>query len=151
MSGQTTILTGPNFSQDRAGNMRVAPAGSPDSGALPLANFLAGTAAGITPTIGLTAHAGGGQANALPLANAMNEVSTVATAADSVSLPLANDGLVVYLRNASATSMQVFGSGTDTINGVATATGVAQAAGVSAIYFCTKSAPAGTWGRVQSS
>ena len=46
------------------------------------------------------------------------------------------------IQNATATSMQVFGSGTDTINGVATATGVAVAANKFGIFFCTG---AGTW------
>jgi hypothetical protein len=43
--------------------------------------------------------------------------------------------------------MQVFGSGTDTINGVATATGVAQAAGVAALYLCTAVGAVNKWNR----
>jgi mRNA degradation ribonuclease J1/J2 len=118
------------------------------------------TAAGFTNTgtsvvaaaTGITAAAGGTQAAATQLASTINRVDTVATAADSVKLPLAVAGAVVYLTNNTATSMQVFGSGTDTINigagDVATATGVAQAANKSAIYFCTSAAPAGKWERV---
>jgi hypothetical protein len=118
------------------------------------------TAAGFTNTglgtssaaAGITAHAGGGQASATALTKEVNSVDTVATAADSVALPLAVIGQKIYLTNNTATSMQVFGSGTDTINigagDVATATGVAQAANKSAIYFCTKTAPAGKWQRV---
>jgi len=99
----------------------------------------------------LTAAAGGTQAAALLLAAAMNNVSVVATAADSVKLPLSTGGQFILVTNSDSTdSMQVFGSGTDTINGVATATGVAQAAGKSALYYSTKAAPAGTWFRILS-
>lgn len=97
---------------------------------------------------GLTAHAGGGQANALQLTGSMASIGTVATLADSVKLPAAKAGSSYYLTNDGALSMQVFGRGTDTINNVATATGVAQAAGVAAHYFCAKT---GNWSRVQSS
>lgn len=95
----------------------------------------------------ITAHAGGGQTNAVLLTGVINRLTTVASAADSVKLPVSKAGLVVYLVNSGADSAQVFGSGTDTINGVATATGVAQAAGVSAVYFCPV---AGKWFRVLS-
>lgn len=101
-------------------------------------------------TDGVTAHAGGGQASATQLTGTMANVSTVATAADSVKLPEANAGAFYMLRNSAANSMQVFGYGTDTINAVATGTGVAQAATTSALYFCTSSAPAGKWFRVLS-
>lgn len=97
---------------------------------------------------GVAAAAGGGKTNATLLSEVVARVSTVATAADSVKLPPAEAGLVVCLVNGHATnSMQVFGSGTDTINDVATATGVAQAAGKAAIYF---SPVAGKWYRVLS-
>lgn len=97
---------------------------------------------------GLTAHAGGGQTDALLLTKQINHVTTVATAADSVKLPVSVAGMVVHVVNgAAANSMQVFGSGTDTINDVATATGVAQAAGKSAVYVCPV---AGKWYRVLS-
>lgn len=102
-------------------------------------------------TDAIAAHAGGGQTSATALTTTINVVSDVASAADSVKLPLAAAGAKVYVVNAHASnSMQVFGDGTDTINGVATATGVAQAAGKSATYVCVKSAPAGKWFRVLS-
>lgn len=81
----------------------------------------------------LTAHAGGTQAAALALSATVSghDVTTVGTAADSVKLPAATgSGAVHFVKNsAAANSMQLFGSGTDTIDGVATATGVAIAAG----------------------
>lgn len=107
-------------------------------------------AADCSVATGIAAKAGGGQSGATELTAAYNDVSTVASSADSVALPLAVAGISVVVRNSAANSMQVFGSGTDTINAVATATGVAQAATTSALYFCTASAPAGKWFRVLS-
>jgi len=147
----TSLLTGPNFAQMNAESVLLVVPGQTQAQAASLGNIISGVSPNCVPMTGLVAHAGGGQANALPLLVYMNEVATVATAADSVKLPLAVNGLEVLLSNSTATSMQVFGSGTDTINGVATATGVAQAGGVCALYICTKSAPAGTWRRIQSS
>lgn len=85
---------------------------------------------------GITAFAGGGKANATQLTADINKVTTVATAADSVLLPPALAGATVFVKNGGANSAQVFGQGTDTINGVATGTGVALAAGKSGIYVC---------------
>jgi hypothetical protein len=82
---------------------------------------------------GLTAHAGGGQGSALALSvtKSIHNVTVVATANDSVALPLATgSGAVHWVKNSDSTdSLQLFGSGTDTIDGVATGTGVAIAAG----------------------
>lgn len=99
--------------------------------------------------IGLTAHAAGGQASALLLTGQSNSVDTVATAADSVKLPPPQfvGQQINVLNNAASNSMQVFGSGTDTINGVATATGVAQAAGKHAIYQAYSVGTAAKWFR----
>jgi hypothetical protein len=97
---------------------------------------------------GLVATPAGTQATALLLPSVVNYVGTVATAADAVKLgpaPNLNDSILVV--NQGAASMQVFGSGTDTINGVATATGVAQAAGVAALYLCTAVGAVDKWNR----
>ena len=101
---------------------------------------------------GLTAHAGGGQASALALTAQINSVDTVGTAADSVKLPAPSfvGQHVIVFNNAAANSMQVFGSGTDTINGVATATGVAQAAGKGATYVALTTGTAAKWLRILS-
>ena len=98
---------------------------------------------------GLTAHAGGGQANALALTAQFNRVDTVGTAADSVKLPAPSfiGQEVEVMNNAATNSMQVFGSGTDTINGVATGTGVAQAAGKFAVYKACSTGTAAAWVR----
>lgn len=90
----------------------------------------------------LTAHSGGGQTSALALTKAINNVTTVAAAGDSVRLPASAAGLEVTVTNSGANSMQVYGAGTDTINGVATGTGIAQLPGQSVVYTC---AVAGNW------
>lgn len=86
--------------------------------------------------VGLTATAGGTKAAALPLVNAVNQISTCATAADSVLLPPAVAGISVLVINDGAASCQVFGQGTDTIDGVATGTGKALANAKRGIYSC---------------
>lgn len=95
-----------------------------------------------TEFLGITAFAGGGQTGATLLPDGCNEITTVATTADSVKLPPAVGGMIVCVVNKGANSTQVFGSGIDVINEVATATGVALAAGAKGIYFCTRSANA---------
>ncbi len=92
-----------------------------------------------------TAFAGGGQASATQLSLGVNNVTVVATAGDSVKLPLAIQGEQVTVFNNGAASLQVFGSGTDTINGIAFGTGIAQAAGTVATYTALTSAPGGNW------
>lgn len=107
--------------------------------------------------IGITAHAGGGQANAYQLGAQSNIVSVVATAADSVKLPkitnrpgvLGSVGSIIFVGNADAAdAMQVFGYTPHTINAVATGTGVSVAAGVNVWFVATgytQSTDVGTW------
>lgn len=90
----------------------------------------------------LTAHSGGTQAAALPITAAIARVTTVAVSGDSVLLPPSQPGLQIQLLNGGANAMQVFGSGTDTINGIATATGVSQSPGSVVVYTCLT---AGAW------
>jgi hypothetical protein len=84
---------------------------------------------GILETVnaGLTATAGGTQAASQVPTAAINQFTTVATAADGMTLPVAVKGMTITVINDGANAMQVFGSPTtsDTIDGVATATGVA--------------------------
>ena len=100
----------------------------------------------------VTAHAGGTKAAATPITAPFTEVSVVATGADSVILPKGYAGLEIILTNSGASSMQVFGAGTDTINAVATGTGVAQGNGVTALYKCVEvtAAGVGRWFRILS-
>lgn len=104
----------------------------------------------------LVAKAGGGKANAVQLNSAICEIDVAATGADSVKLPPGYSGLQVFIANGGASSVQVFGSGNDTINGVDTATGVAQGPGLSALYACADvdnpglSTQAARWYRILS-
>ena len=99
----------------------------------------------------ITALAGGAKLGATPITGVKARIGTVATAGDSVLLPPGYPGLEISLYNATATSAQVFGSGSDTINAVATGTGVALAGGKSAVYTCYDVvAGVGLWGRVLS-
>jgi len=99
---------------------------------------------GIVPSAsnGLTAHAGGGQTSALALTSTVNRVTTVASAGDSVKLPVSVAGLSVTVINNGANAMQVFGASTDTINGIATGTGISQIPNSVVRYV---SAVAGLW------
>lgn len=85
----------------------------------------------------VTARAGGTRPPATPLVNAVNLIAVCATTGDSVMLPPATGGQVMWIANAGAASAQIFAAtGTsDTINGVAAATGVALAAGKSDTVF----------------
>lgn len=90
----------------------------------------------------LTAHAGGTQAAALALTAAFNRISVSATLGDSVRLPAATVGQIVTIDNQGAAPIQVFGAGTDTVRGIATATGVSQGVGIITTYYCLV---AGNW------
>jgi hypothetical protein len=90
----------------------------------------------------LTAHAGGGQANGLPLVAAINRVTTVGTIADSVLLPPSMPGASVTVINAGALSMNVFPSTGDAINALAANAAFAVAATKVVTFYCTVS---GQW------
>lgn len=117
---------------------------SPQSGGI-----IPGTLPAPEDQIGLTAQADGTKANATVLGYGVNTLTTVAGAADSVLLPYAYPGATVFIANTVATAIQVFGKGTDTIDGVATATGIDQAASARAWYVGVAGsgdgADAGAW------
>jgi len=92
-------------------------------------------------TDGITAHSGGGQANAVPLTSLLNRVTTVAVANDSVLLPKAVAGLKVRVSNAAANNLGVYPSTGDAINALSANAMYAQATGrVDFICYTT-----GTW------
>lgn len=97
----------------------------------------------------LVAHAGGTKAAALVLASgvAIFRFVTVATTGDSALMPAAKAGTIVCVRNDGASTMNLYGKGTDTINSVATATAYTLASDVSAIFFCGVD---GDWSAVKS-
>lgn len=86
---------------------------------------------------GLTALAGGGQTNALELPAFLNRVTTVATAADSVKLPPARAGVMVFVANAAAAnSMNVFPQTGDAINALSANASYGLAANKAAFFVC---------------
>jgi hypothetical protein len=96
----------------------------------------------------VTAFAGGGQTSATQLDYGLSNVTVVATGNDSVKLPPCVAGAWCFLRNVTATSMTVYGYGTDTIDSVASATGNAQAGTKGKLYFGvvgTGTGVAGNW------
>ena len=106
-----------------------------------------------TSKSGLTALAGGGATNATQLGIGKSEIDTVATAADSVLLPLALAGASVEVFNATATSLTAWpqqanpanaASAADTIVNLAGATVASLAVAGNAVttFRCFK---AGTW------
>lgn len=97
--------------------------------------IIPGTVPAPATQIGLTAQADGTKANATQLGYGLNTVTVVAGAADSVILPYAFPGSMCIVINKVATAIQVFGKGTDTVDGVATAAGIDQAASARAIYW----------------
>lgn len=105
-------------------------------------------------TDAITATAGGGLANAVALDSAYNRVTTVATAGDSVKLPLCQSGpvggaglantlgMMIYVTNAATpNSMNVFPSTGGSINALATNAAYAMATGKTAGFLCS---PGGT-------
>lgn len=58
------------------------------------------------PTI--TAHAGGGQANAYQLTKLVNNVSVCASPNDSVKVPASGAGAFFFISNATANTVQIF-------------------------------------------
>jgi len=92
---------------------------------------------------GITAYAGGGQANAVQLSKTFNRVTVVATAADSVKLPKAVAGAsIVVFNKDSADSLNVFPSTGDAINALSANAAYALASTKGAMFVCCVN---GTW------
>jgi hypothetical protein len=90
----------------------------------------------------LTAHAGGGQASALPITTQMARFTVVGTAADSAVLPSAVPGMSYTVSNAAAASMNVFPATGEIINALSANAAFAVAAGKTCEFVCMK---AGQW------
>jgi len=91
-------------------------------------------------TSGVTA-AGTTQATATALTTDINRITSVA-AGTGVLLPAATPGLDIVVVNRGTNPLQVYGSGTDTIDAVGTAVGVSQMPSSVCIYACSAS---GVW------
>lgn len=90
-------------------------------------------------TNGIVAHPGGGQTNATQLGSDVNRVVTVASPGDSVKLPNSVPGYEIEVINSGANPMQVFGIGTDVINGQTSTVGVSQLPNSVVLYICAAS------------
>jgi len=73
---------------------------------------------------GIVAFAGGGQAGATQLTARVNRVATVASANDSVKLPTAVPGHVLFLKHAGANTLGIFPSSGDQIQALGVNTGL---------------------------
>lgn len=90
----------------------------------------------------ITATAGGGQTNAFQLVAQVNRITTVATAGDSVKLPVSKVGRQITTINSGANTVAVFGQSGETINGQAANVSVSIAVGTTATFSCNT---AGAW------
>lgn len=86
---------------------------------------------------GITARAGGGQANATVLSARQSRISVCATNGDSVKLPQTslNVGGAMVVINDGAANLAVFPNGNATIDGGAAAASVTVSAGKRAIFW----------------
>lgn len=84
----------------------------------------------------ITATAGGTKAAAIQLDKSLNHITVCATNGDSALLPKAIAGSIVVVRNDGAANASLYGKGTDTIDGAATANATALNAGVSKMFVC---------------
>lgn len=159
--GVTGVANSGNFAVliSNASHAQASTYSIPDSG-VAASNFLLADSAGtqtiatgnIALTAGyvqqsaanaLTAHAGGGQGSALQLARQINRITVVASAGDSVKLPVSVAGRVVTVINAAAANaMDVFGQTGDIINALSANTAISVAANKTITFYC---AVAGTW------
>lgn len=93
----------------------------------------------------ITARAGGGQRANADLNEMINRVTTVASAGDSGTLPVARKGLKVVVCSTSTTSMNIFPGVGDSINNLganAAFAFVGSAAGKCVEFFCVSN---GQW------
>lgn len=90
----------------------------------------------------ITAFAGGGQANATQLTKKINNVTTVASAFDSVKLPVALMGRMIIVRDSGIDNLRIFPAVGEEIDsfGINTGHDVPPAGG--SYYICVKS---GVW------
>lgn len=84
----------------------------------------------------ITAHSGGGQANAVQLSAQINRVTVVAVAADSVKLPSAKAGVWVVVINDGANSLNIFPATGEQIDALGANAAYALAAGKRVAMYC---------------
>lgn len=111
--------------------------------------WLLGVAAGNNRSYknGIVAGAAATKATAtqMPAGVQILEVDTVGVANGSVLMPAAVAGQIVMVFNNGANTLDIYGRGTDTINGSATANAHTLATLTAAVFFCGKT---GAWAGV---
>lgn len=86
----------------------------------------------------ITATAGGTKAAAYKLSATISRISVAASSGDSVLLPTpAYVGQILQVINDGASPIDIYGSNSDTIDGVATATGVVLTNASRSFFTCT--------------
>lgn len=94
----------------------------------------------------VTASTGSTQATGVPVTAAITRVTTVGTAGDALTLPVAVPGVsLVVINAAAANSMDVFPAVGDAINALAANAALAVAANKTVLLVC---AVAGTWNAI---
>jgi hypothetical protein len=120
--------------------MTVTPRAAVDSGdfSAVLRDMMSGVGA-------ITAAAASNQAGGTPITRTFNRITTVGTAGDSVTLPVARPGALIFIKNSTATSADVFPAVGDAINALGANNAFALGATTGRIFFC---AVAGVWDTV---
>ena len=88
----------------------------------------------------VVAFAGGGQASATALTAEFNNITTVATAGDSVKLPTATVGAKITVKNSGATAVDIFPFASDAIDALAVNLAVRIQPGSTAVFSAITSA-----------
>lgn len=84
----------------------------------------------------ITAHAGSGQANGTPIISAQNNITTVTTTADSVTLPSGTGGVgPIFIANSATNSANVYPGVGASINALGTNSAFALAGGKNVCFF----------------
>jgi hypothetical protein len=91
---------------------------------------------------GITSGTTQTQAGATLLTAPFNSVDTNATAGNGVALPASAPGLQIVVLNTTSKTIQVYGTGSDTVNGATNTVGITQPALSTGIYICVA---AGKW------
>jgi hypothetical protein len=92
--------------------------------------------------VAITAFAGGGQASATAITKDTNRVTVCATAGDSVKLPVSIAGMMVFVQNDGAASLNIFPASGELINALAANTAIAVLPGGNHVFTCVA---AGVW------
>jgi hypothetical protein len=118
----------------------IATANSPSVTNLTLSGLLAHSQG-----TGITAFNGGGQASATILTKGVNNITTATASSapyDSVKVQAITAGQQIAVFNSAANPVQLFGNGSDTINGFASGTGVTLPVGFIGVLIANTSS---TW------